>query len=183
MHLDQGEAFPYQELGATLALVLGAMFGMEMYARWAHKVLWHDNNAGWVLHKSHHEPREGAFEANDVYAIMNAVPAIALCLYGFLRPDVIGGCCFGGLGISLFGVSYMFVHDGLVHKRFAVGPLADVPELRRIAIAHQIHHTDKFGGIPYGMFLGPQEIEAVGGKEELDRLVALKASVKTDSQR
>lgn len=41
-------------------------------------------------------------------AIMNAVPAMALCLYGFLRPDVWGGVCFGaGLGITLFGISYM----------------------------------------------------------------------------
>ena len=155
---------------------------MEMYARFAHKILWHDNQLGWSLHKSHHVPRVGAFEANDIYAVMNAVPAVVLCGYGFLRPDMVGGMCFGaGLGISLFGMSYLFIHDGLVHKRFPVGPLADVPELRRIAIAHQIHHTDKFGGVPYGMFLGPQEIEAVGGKEELDRLVAARASVKTDS--
>lgn len=39
---------------------------------------------------------------------MNAVPAMALCAYGFLRPDVWGGVCFGaGLGITLFGISYM----------------------------------------------------------------------------
>lgn len=155
-----------------------------MYARWAHKILWHDNLLGWSLHKSHHEPRVGAFEANDIYAVANAVPAIALCAYGFLRPDVIGGCCFGaGLGISLFGMSYMFIHDGLVHRRFPVGPLAEAPALRRIAIAHSIHHTDKYGGVPYGMFLGPQELEAVGGGEELDRLVAARVSVRTDSQR
>ena len=182
-HLTNGEPFPYTELGATLALAAGGMVGMEMYARWAHKVLWHDNDAGWSLHKSHHEPRLGPFEANDIYAIMNAVPAVALCLYGFLRPDVWGGMCFGaGLGISLFGMSYVFIHDGLVHRRFPVGPLAEAPALRRIAIAHQIHHTDKYGGVPYGMFLGPQELEAVGGGAELDRLVAAKASVKTDSQ-
>ena len=53
-----------------------------MWARWAHRVLWHDNEAGWSLHKSHHVPRVGPFEANDIYAIVNAVPAIALCLYG-----------------------------------------------------------------------------------------------------
>ena len=182
LHLDNGEPFPYLDLALTLALAAGGMVGMEMYARFAHKFLWHDNLVGWALHKSHHEPRVGAFEANDIYAVMNAVPAVVLCGYGFLRPDMIGGMCFGaGLGISLFGMSYLFIHDGLVHKRFPVGPLADVPELRRIAIAHQIHHTDKYGGVPYGMFLGPQEIEAAGGKEELDRLVAARASVKTDS--
>ncbi|KAG7671601.1 putative Beta-carotene 3-hydroxylase, chloroplastic [Nannochloris sp. 'desiccata'] len=184
LHLDNGEAFPYIDLALTLLLAAGGMVGMEMYARFAHKILWHDNKLGYAIHKSHHVPRVGAFEANDIYAVMNAVPAVLLCGYGFLRPDMIGGMCFGaGLGISLFGMSYLFIHDGLVHKRFPVGPLADVPELRRIAIAHQIHHTDKFGGVPYGMFLGPQEIEAVGGKEDLDRLVAARANVKTDSAR
>lgn len=69
-----------QLLGSGIALA--AQVGMEMYARWAHKVLWHDNEAGWSLHKSHHEPRIGPFEANDIYAIANAVPAMALCLYG-----------------------------------------------------------------------------------------------------
>lgn len=146
---------------------------MEMYARWVHRYLWHENQVGWILHKSHHEPRLGAFEANDIYAIMNAFPAFVLTLYGFTRPDVIGGLCFGaGLGITLFGISYLFVHDGLVHRRFPVGPIAELPALRRIALAHQLHHSEKYKGVPFGMFLGPQELEAVGAKEELDKLVA-----------
>ena len=107
-HLENGESFPYAELASTLALVGGGVTFMEFYARWAHKVLWHDAPLGWALHKSHHEPREGPFEANDIFAVMNAVPAMSLCMYGFLRPDVVGGICFGaGLGITLFGISYM----------------------------------------------------------------------------
>lgn len=172
-HLDHDDAFPYMELASTLLLVAGGMVGMEMYARWAHKVLWHENEWGWALHRSHHEPRVGPFEKNDVFAIMNAVPAMSLCLYGFLRPDVTGGLCFGaGLGITLFGISYMFVHDGLVHRRFPVGPLANLPLLRRVAAAHQLHHTEKYGGVPFGMFLGPQELEAIGAGPELERLLA-----------
>ena len=146
---------------------------MEMYARWAHRALWHDNPAGWALHKSHHEPRVGPFEANDVYAVANALPATALCAYGFFTPTLGGGLAFGaGLGITLFGIAYMFIHDGLVHRRFPVGPVADVPALRRIAVAHKLHHTEKYGGVPFGMFLGPQELEAVGAGAELDRLCA-----------
>jgi beta-carotene 3-hydroxylase len=41
---------------------------MEMWARFAHKKLWHDYEPGWALHKSHHEPRTGPFEANDIFA-------------------------------------------------------------------------------------------------------------------
>lgn len=172
-HLSNGDAFPYLELAATLALTAGAAFGMEMYARWVHKDMWHDNPVGWILHKSHHEPRTGPFEANDIYALVNALPAMGLCLYGFLRPDVWGGVCFGaGLGITLFGISYMFVHDGLVHRRFPVGPIAQLPAMKRIVVAHQLHHSEKYGGVPFGMFLGPQELEAVGAGPELDRMVA-----------
>lgn len=171
-HLEEEGDFPWDEMAATLLLVFGGMFGMEMYARFAHKVLWHDFEPGWALHKSHHEPRTGPFELNDIYAVANAIPAMALCAYGFLTPHVIGGVCFGaGLGITLFGICYMFFHDGLVHKRFPVGPIADLPAMKRIMLAHQVHHSNKFGGVPFGMFLGPQELEAVpGGKEELDRL-------------
>ena len=32
----------------------------------------------------------------------------------------------------------MFVHDGLVHKRFPVGPIANVPYFRRVAAAHKV---------------------------------------------
>lgn len=90
---------------------------MEMYARFVHKDLWHDWEPGWSIHKSHHVPRTGPFEANDIYAVMNGVPATALCAYGFFTPGLTGSMCFGaGLGITLFGIMYMFVHDGLVHR-------------------------------------------------------------------
>jgi hypothetical protein len=43
-----------------------------------------------------------------------------------------------GLGITMFGMAYMFVHDGLVHRRFTVGPIADFPYLQKVAAAHQV---------------------------------------------
>ncbi|KAJ7010602.1 hypothetical protein NC653_001153 [Populus alba x Populus x berolinensis] len=88
---------------------------------------------------SHHRPRNGPFELNDVFAVINAVPAIALFSYGFFNKGLLPGLCFGaGLGITVFGMAYMFVHDGLVHRRFPVGPVANVPYLRRVAAAHQV---------------------------------------------
>lgn len=100
------DALPLLDMAATCLLVGGGVVFMEFWARWAHKTLWHDYQPGWALHKSHHEPRLGPFEANDVFAIVNAVPAIALCAYGLFREDVIGGLCFGaGLGITVFGTT------------------------------------------------------------------------------
>ncbi|CAM0870285.1 unnamed protein product [Alopecurus aequalis] len=144
--------------------------GMEFWARWAHRALWHASL--WHMHASHHRPRDGAFELNDVFAIVNAVPAMALLAFGFFNRGLLPGLCFGaGLGITLFGMAYMFVHDGLVHRRFPVGPIENVPYFRRVAAAHQIHHMDKFDSVPYGLFLGPKELEEVGGTEELEKEV------------
>ncbi|XP_010521362.1 PREDICTED: beta-carotene 3-hydroxylase 1, chloroplastic-like isoform X2 [Tarenaya hassleriana] len=150
---------------------LVAAVGMEFWARWAHRALWHASL--WHMHESHHKAREGPFELNDVFAVINAVPAVGLFSYGFFNKGFVPGLCFGaGLGITVFGIAYMFVHDGLVHKRFPVGPIANVPYFRRVAAAHQLHHTDKFKGVPYGLFLGPKEVEEVGGKEELEKEIS-----------
>ncbi|KAB1215355.1 Beta-carotene 3-hydroxylase 1, chloroplastic [Morella rubra] len=164
----EGGEFPLFEMLGTFALSVGAAVGMEYWARWAHRALWHASL--WNMHKSHHRPRTGPFELNDVFAIINAAPAIALLSYGFSNKGLIPGLCFGaGLGITVFGMAYMFVHDGLVHRRFPVGPIANVPYLRKVAAAHSLHHSDRFGGVPYGLFLGPKELEEVGGMEELEK--------------
>ncbi|KAL0382387.1 UNVERIFIED_CONTAM: Beta-carotene hydroxylase 2, chloroplastic [Sesamum calycinum] len=164
----EGGEIPYAEMFGTFALSVGAAVGMEFWARWAHKALWHASL--WHMHESHHKPREGPFELNDVFAIINAVPAIALLSYGFFHKGLVPGLCFGaGLGITMFGMAYMFVHDGLVHRRFPVGPIANVPYFRRVAAAHQLHHSDNFNGVPYGLFFGPKELEEVGGLEELEK--------------
>ena len=49
----------------------------------------------------------------------------------------------------MFGIAYMFVHDGLVHKRFPVGPIADVPYLRKVAAAHQVNTNGFFPKIDF----------------------------------
>ena len=50
----------------------------------------------------------------------------------------------------------MFIHDGLVHRRFPVGPIAELPYMKQIAVAHQLHHANKYGGAPWGIFLAMQ---------------------------
>ncbi|KAH1191208.1 Beta-carotene hydroxylase 1, chloroplastic [Glycine max] len=122
----EGGDVPWSEMLGTFSLSVGAAVAMELWARWAHRALWHASL--WHMHE--------------------------------------------GLGITVFGMAYMFVHDGLVHKRFPVGPIANVPYFRRVAAAHQLHHSDKFNGVPYGLFLGPKEVEEVGGLEELEKEIS-----------
>ncbi|XP_077248160.1 beta-carotene hydroxylase 2, chloroplastic-like isoform X2 [Tasmannia lanceolata] len=131
----EGGEIPVSEMFGTFALSVGAAVGMEFWARWAHRALWHASL--WQMHE--------------------------------------------GLGITVFGMAYMFVHDGLVHRRFPVGPIANVPYLRRVAAAHQMHHLDKFNGVPYGLFLGPKELEEVGGIEELEKEISKRIKLSNSS--
>ncbi|XP_068666041.1 beta-carotene 3-hydroxylase 1, chloroplastic-like [Aristolochia californica] len=166
----QGGEVHWEEMLGTFSLAVGATVGMEHWARWAHRALWHSSL--WFMHESHHRPREGPLETNDVFAITNCIPAISLLAYGFFNKGLLSGLSFGaGLGFTVYGMAYMFVHDGLVHKRFPVGPVADVPYLKKVAAAHQLHHADRFDGVPFGLFLGPKELEDVGGQQELERLM------------
>ena len=68
-------------------------------------------------------------------------------MFRFVTPSLMGGVCFGaGLGITLFGIMYMFIHDGMVHRRFPVRPAL----LRSIVIhTHMfIHRWAVHRGIP-----------------------------------
>lgn len=103
---------------------------MEFWARWAHRALWHASL--WHMHEvrhfeykkeetctydnmlmknnidnglqSHHRPRNGPFELNDVFAVINAVPAIALFSYGFFNKGLLPGLCFGAVSESILSL-------------------------------------------------------------------------------
>ncbi|XP_029128408.1 beta-carotene 3-hydroxylase, chloroplastic [Cajanus cajan] len=93
MSNSSGGEVPWSEMFGTFALSVGAAVGMEFWARWAHEALWHASL--WHMHESHHRPREGPFELNDVFAIINVVPAIALLAYGFFHKGLVPGLYFG----------------------------------------------------------------------------------------
>ncbi|KAH9327627.1 hypothetical protein KI387_007805 [Taxus chinensis] len=173
----QGEELPYTEMLETVLVAAGAAVGMEYWARWVHRDFWHGSL--WCIHESHHRPRDGPFEMNDVFTILNSVPANVLLTYGLYCKGIVPSLCFGaGVGITVGGIAYILVHDGLIDRRFPVGPLGDIPYLRKVAAAHQIHHSDKFNGVPYGILLGPMELEKEeGGLEELQKFVSRRKKV------
>lgn len=57
------------------------------------------------LLQSHHRPRDGPFELNDVFAITNAVPAISLLSYGIFNKGLVPGLCFGAVSLTIFPFS------------------------------------------------------------------------------
>lgn len=134
---------------------------MEPWAALLHGWVWH--SALWRVHRSHHQgPRDIAprvhqsrWEANDILSLTHAPLAVAAILYGCVGPpgtlrEVLYGV---GLGMTLFGVGYVLVHDGLAHDRLPVRGLLRWRYMRRVCMAHRVHH--RTGRAPFGLFLGP----------------------------
>ncbi len=92
---------------------LATLAGMEVFAWWAHKYVMH--GWGWGWHKSHHEPRNGWFEKNDLYAVVFAGVAILLIALGTAGYHPLEWI---GAGMTAYGFLYFVAHDGLVHHRW-----------------------------------------------------------------
>lgn len=136
------------------AVFLGALVAMEGVAWATHRYLMH--GPMWTWHQSHHEPRTGVFEKNDLFAVIFAGIAISLFAAGALTG--IGALTAAAAGITGYGALYVLVHDGLVHRRF---PLPVKPErgyLYRLVQAHHLHHLThgKDEGVSFG-FLWPMD--------------------------
>lgn len=131
---------------------------MDLWAALLHGRVWH--RWLWTVHVSHHVPRRGRFEANDALSILHAPIAMALILWGCASaPAPLREVAFGvGIGMTLFGVAYVVVHDGLVHQRLPVRVLLRLGYFRSVVRAHRVHHATPRGGVPYGFFLGPWEL-------------------------
>lgn len=130
---------------------------MDLWSILLHGRLWH--GPLWAIHASHHTKRRGRFELNDLLSGLHAPIAIALILYGSAGPGSLRAVAFGvGIGMTAFGLAYVIVHDGLVHKRLPARALRAVPYLRAVARDHLVHHAGTEGGVPYGLFLGPLEL-------------------------
>jgi beta-carotene 3-hydroxylase len=126
-----------------ILLAVVAFMLMEPIAALVHRLIMH--GVAWVIHASHHRPREGAFEANDLFPLLFAAPTVALFWLGRHDPAAIAVA----VGITVYGAAYSFVHDGYIHERFGRLPRNRVLEyLKR---AHAIHHLYNEG--PYGMLL------------------------------
>jgi beta-carotene 3-hydroxylase len=135
-----------------VVIVLVTVAAMEFLAWWSHKYIMH--GWGWGWHRSHHEPHEGIFEENDLYAVVFAVLAISLFAAGTWLWSPL---TWVGLGVTLYGVLYFICHDGLVHKRW---PFKYVPRkgyLKRLYQAHRLHHAvqGKDGCVSFGFIYAP----------------------------
>jgi beta-carotene 3-hydroxylase len=137
-----------------LALFLLTVALMEGFAYVMHR--WVMHGPGWILHKSHHRPRTGRWELNDLYFVIFAGPSILLLL---------GGVQWGwgdwataiGAGIAAYGAIYLGFHDVIVHQRLRHRYVPRSAYMKRIVQAHKLHHVveTREGNVSFGFLVAP----------------------------
>jgi beta-carotene 3-hydroxylase len=128
---------------------------MELVAYVTHRWIMH--GPGWFLHRSHHRQRTGVFEANDLYALIFAVPSILL-LYGGVNLGWDSWAIPVGAGIAAYGLIYFGFHDVIVHRRLSHRYVPRSTYMKRIVQAHRLHHAteSKHGAVSFGFIWAPR---------------------------
>lgn len=141
-----------------LVLFLLTIIAMEGVAYAAHR--WVMHGPGWFLHESHHRERSGRFEANDLYALIFAIPSILL-LWGGVNSGWGSWAIWVGAGIAGYGAIYAGFHDVIVHRRIAHRYVPRSKYMQRIVQAHRLHHAteSKQGSVSFGFLWAPRPDE------------------------
>ncbi|WP_428331482.1 beta-carotene hydroxylase [Mucilaginibacter sp.] len=134
----------------NIAIVLVTFIGMEGVAWLTHKYIMH--GVFWFLHSDHHHKEHyGFLERNDFFFLIFALPGIACLAAGAAYHLPVCTCI--GIGITLYGACYFFVHDLFIHQRIKVLRNSENWYLKAIRRAHKMHHkhTGKYDGESFGM--------------------------------
>lgn len=133
-------------------LMLATAVATEAVAWTVHRYIMH--GWGWGWHRSHHRPRDGVFEKNDLYAVVFTALALGFILAGSAHH---GPFYWMGLGATLYGVLYFILHDGLVHHRWPFRFTPTHPYIKRLVQAHHLHHAvhEREGAVSFGFLYAP----------------------------
>lgn len=138
----------------NILVTLGAFVGMEAVAWLTHKYLMH--GLLWTLHADHHKKETTDFlERNDSFFLIFAIPGM-ICLFIGMQNGF-SPLFFVGLGITLYGMAYFFIHDIFIHQRFKVLRNSDNAYFKALRRAHKMHHKHlgKEQGECFGMLWVP----------------------------
>lgn len=138
----------------NILIVLGAFIFMEGVAWFAHKYIMH--GWLWVFHKDHHKKEtDGFLEHNDFFFLIFAIPGI-ISLYVGMQNNF-NFWFFIGLGITIYGAAYFFIHDIFIHQRFKILRNSNNTYLKALRRAHKMHHKHlgKEDGECFGMLWVP----------------------------
>ncbi len=134
---------------------------MELVAYGLHRYVLH--TFLWFIHDTHHQTRTSLFEKNDVIAFVFGIPSWLLMMFGIMN----GGDfkLYLGIGVLIYGICYILIHDSLVHRRFKIFPKN--PKniyLLGVKLGHEAHHRhdnkasyNKANDIVWGMLWVPHK--------------------------
>lgn len=140
----------------NILVTLGAFVAMEAVAWFTHKYVMH--GLLWTLHSDHHKKETTDFlERNDSFFLIFAIPGI-ICLFVGMENNF-SPLFFVGLGITLYGMAYFFIHDIFIHQRFKVLRNSDNRYFKALRRAHKMHHKHlgKEHGECFGMLWVPMK--------------------------
>lgn len=121
----------------NILILIAVFFLMEGLTWLTHKYIMH--GLLWSLHKDHHDhSNQGKMEKNDYFFLIFALPAIAIMYYGSLENY--NYWFYIGLGITIYGFAYFFVHDLFIHQRLKILKNTQNPYFLAIRRAHKQHH-------------------------------------------
>jgi beta-carotene 3-hydroxylase len=138
-----------------LFITLATFLVMEGVTWIVHKYVMH--GFLWILHKDHHKKdHEHFMERNDAFFLIFGIPGFLLCFYGAQAGTALPWLWIG-IGISLYGLAYLLVHDLFIHQRFKLLRNTKNPYLLALRRAHKMHHKHlgKEDGECFGMLWVP----------------------------
>lgn len=160
-----------ESLPLKLLITFATVILMEPLVALAHRHVMH--GWGWNWHRDHHEAGHKNLERNDLFALVGA----GLSVLVFAIAGTADYWLFWvALGMTIYGVLYALLHDGLVHRRYPLGWTPKRGYLRRLVEAHHLHHAvrGKEGGVSFGFLYAPpvgrlraalrEQTERAGGK-------------------
>ena len=94
---------------------------------------------GIFIEITHTRDNEGVFEKNDFFLLNFAIPTPFFMMYG-IHIGTIYFPFWIGLGITVYGAAYFFVHDLFIHQRLKVLKNTKNKYLLGIRRGHKVHH-------------------------------------------
>ena len=136
----------------NVLIVVATFVAMEGVAWAAHRYLMH--GPMWWFHHDHHNNEPGFFEKNDAFFLISAIPSSLLIYFGTMQGDY---RLWIGVGIAIYGLCYVIVHDIFIHQRFRWLRRTNNVYLIAIRKAHLVHqrHLGPEDGECFGMLWAP----------------------------
>ena len=139
-----------------VGIILLTVIFMEALAWVLHKYILH--GPLWFLHKSHHRVNETWWEWNDLVSLGYGLAAVVLIVWG---SKYIPELLYVGIGITVYGVFYFFLHDIVIHRRIRFRKKFQNSYMKRLIRAHKIHHKHlaKNPGEAYGFLFATKKYQ------------------------